>query len=100
MPCPMIYAHPPRAASALLHLGTVMFFSRCFPHMVCARAARLTLVGCTHSVSPCLGLGLIEERPKSHTWQRSLAGRSCGRARVCDDARAVACAPRCALEKE
>ena len=40
---------------------TVMFFSRCFPHMVCARAARLTLVGCTHSVSPCLCLGSIED---------------------------------------
>ena len=33
---------------------TVMFFSRCFPHMVCARAARLTLVGCTVSVRVCV----------------------------------------------
>ena len=60
--------------------------------MVCARAARLTLVGCTVSVRVCVwARSRNVRRATFDTWQRS---RSCGRARVCDDARAVACAEK------
>ena len=53
-----------------------MVFSRCFFHMVCARAARLTLVGCTVSVRVCVwARSRNVRRAKFDTWQRS---RSCG----------------------
>ena len=74
-----------------------MVFSRCFFHMVCARAARLTLVGCTVSVRVCVwARSRNVRRAKFDTWQRS---RSRVVVLVCATTRALWRAPRGVLSR-